>query len=463
MATTAEQLATLVSSVTGAPLPVGLRAWDGSAVPAGWRAGVGGGAAPDDAAATDATPPTVVVSNRRALRRMLWSPGELGAAEAYLAGDLQVEGDLAAGLSAVWRAHQGGAGGHGVRVRDYPRLLGAAARLGAVGPRPAPPGQGQRTGRARLSGRRHTRARDRAAIAYHYDLSNEFYEFLLDSSMAYSCAYYAQVPADPAAAAAALPAAQQAKLDLICRKLGLHEGSRHLDIGCGWGSLICHAAEHYGTVSTGVTLSKQQHEYVTQRVAAAGLADRVTVRLSDYRDLALSADDQGAYDAVSTIEMGEHVGEAEYPEFARILAAMVRPGGRVLVQQMSRGTFSPNTTAGGGAFIETYIAPDMHMKPLATTAGLLAGAGLEVRDVHALREHYTWTAQAWLEVLETHWDEAVALIGEVGARVWRLYLAGGALAFAENRMGVDQILSVRPGPDGVADLPPTRSGWEPTA
>lgn len=455
MATTAEQLAALVSSVTGAPLPVGLRAWDGSAVPAGWRAGTGQSGAADAAAAT------VVVTHRRALRRLLWSPGELGAAEAYLSGDLEVEGDLAGGLSAVWRTQRdGGAERPGVRIRDYPRLLTAAARLGAVGPRPAPPGQGQRTGRARLSGRRHTRSRDRAAIAYHYDLGNEFYEFLLDSSMAYSCAYYAQAPADPAAAAAALPEAQRAKLDLICRKLGLHEGARHLDIGCGWGSLICHAAEHYGTSSTGVTLSKQQHEYVTRRVAAAGLQDRVTVRLSDYRDLALAVDDQGAYDAVSTIEMGEHVGEAEYPEFARILAAMVRPGGRVLVQQMSRGTFGPNTTAGGGAFIETYIAPDMHMKPLATTAGLLAGAGLEVRDVHALREHYTWTAQAWLEVLETQWDEAVSLIGEVGARVWRLYLAGGALAFAENRMGVDQILAVRPGPDGVTDLAPTRAGWD---
>nr|WP_322098114.1 cyclopropane-fatty-acyl-phospholipid synthase family protein [Nakamurella alba] len=425
--TTAGRLAELVGRLTGGELPIGLRAWDGST--AGPTVG-----------------PVLVIHSRRALRRLLWSPGELGLAEAYVAGDVDVEGDLAEGLSAVWSAVGSGAlNKPKVGVGDWPRLAAEALRLGAVGPRPPAPGQ------ASLQGRLHSKDRDRAAIAHHYDLSNDFYELLLDDSMAYSCAYFTDGPSGD------LAAAQKAKLDLVCHKLGLHEGSRHLDIGCGWGSLICHAAAEYGTVSTGVTLSRAQYEYVSKRVAAAGLADRVTVRHADYRELADDPAVRGAFDAVSTIEMGEHVGDAEYPAFTQILHDVLRPGGRALVQQMSHGVNAP----GGGAFIETYIAPDMHMKSLGTTVDLISGSGLEVRDVHALREHYDWTVRAWHRTLEDRWDDVVDMIGEVGARVWRLYLVGGALAFAENRMGVDQILAVRPGEHGVAGMPASRKdyGW----
>ncbi len=428
--TTAQRLAGLAGSALGGPLPVGIRAWDGS------RAGPADG-------------PILVLANRRALRRLLYSPGELGLAEAYVSGDLDVDGDLADGLSRVWSAYRSG----GLRrpsAGEYPRLVAAAVRLGIVGRRPPPPGAA-----ARLRGRRHTRDRDRAAIAHHYDLSNEFYELLLDDTMAYSCAYFAEVPSGRPDGRT-LAAAQRAKLDLICRKLGLGPGKRHLDIGCGWGSLLCHAAEHYGTESTGVTLSRSQYEFVRKRIADAGLGDRATVRLADYRELQGSVADSTAYDAVSTIEMGEHVGDLEYPAFAGILHDVLRPGGRALVQQMSRG----ETATGGGRFIETYIAPDMHMKPVETTIGLIAGAGLEIRDVHAMREHYLWTSLAWQRTLEERWTDVVAMIGEVGARVWRLYLAGGGLAFGENRMGVDQILAVRPDASGAAGLPATRRGWE---
>jgi cyclopropane-fatty-acyl-phospholipid synthase len=320
----------------------------------------------------------------------------------------------------------------------------AAIRLGAVGRRPPKPGA-----RARLSGDRHSRERDRAAIAHHYDLSNEFYELLLGPTMAYSCGYFTDGPGG------SLDDAQRAKLDLICRKLGLDRGMRHLDIGCGWGSLICHAAEHYGTRSVGITLSRAQFDFVSKRIADAGLADRVTVRAADYRELIGSTPDRAAYDAVTSIEMGEHVGDGEYPVFARILHDVLRPGGRALVQQMSRG----GTATGGGPFIETYIAPDMHMKPVGSTVSMLADAGLEVRDVHALREHYAWTAQAWLRTLEDRWDEVVAMTGDLTARTWRLYLIGGGLAFAENRMGVDQILACRPD-GGGSGMPPTRRGWD---
>ena len=400
----------MAARAIGGELPIRLRAWDGS------EAGPTGG-------------PVLVMNTRRALRRLMWSPGELGLAEAYIAGDVDVEGDLAQGLSAVWNAARNGSVARPqLTWTQWPGLAAAAVRMGVLGVRPPPPGRA-----ASLTGRAHSRSRDKAAIAHHYDLSNDFFRMLLDPSMAYSCAYFVDGPTD------GLAVAQQAKLQLICNKLGLSNGDRHLDVGCGWGSLICYAAEHFGTHSTGVTLSGQQYEYVSKRVADAGLADRVQVRLADYRELDSGADD-GLFDAVSTIEMGEHVGDDEYPAFAGILHRVLRPGGRALVQQMSRGQDAP----GGGAFIETYIAPDMHMKPLGTTVALLGAAGLEVRDVQALREHYEWTIRAWADTLEASWNEAVDLIGETGARVWRLYLTGSALAFKENRMGVDQILAVRP-------------------
>ncbi len=424
--TTAERIAAVAASMLGGPLPIRLRAWDGS------EAGPVGA-------------PTLIIS-RRGLRRLMWSPGELGLAEGYVTGDLDFDGDLSEGLAAMWAATRGGTLRQPrLRVADYPRLAATAVRLGAVGPRPPRPGA-----EARLRGGKHTRDRDRAAIAHHYDLSNEFYALLLGPTMAYSCAYFTGGPdQDP-------DDAQRAKLDLICRKLGLSPGRRLLDIGCGWGSLVCHAAEHYGADAVGVTLSRAQYDYVTKRVADQGLTDRVTVRLADYRELIGSPTDKGAFDAVSSIEMGEHVGEGEYPVFARILHDVLRPGGRALVQQMSRA----RSHTGGGPFIETYIAPDMHMKPVGTTISMLATAGLEIRDVHALREHYSWTARGWLRTLEDRWDKVVAMIGEPGARIWQLYLIGGGLAFAQNRMGVDQILAARPDDSGVAGFPPTRRGWD---
>ncbi len=422
----ADRLAELAGTVLGGPLPIRIGAWDGS------EAGPPVG-------------PVLVLNSRAALRRLVWSPGELGIAEAYLAGDVDVDGDLADGLSRVWAAvGRGEVGRPSVRVRDVPRLAVSAARLGAVGRRPSRPGSA-----AALSGTRHSRERDRAAIAHHYDLSNEFYQLLLDDSMAYSCGYFTTGPTG------SLADAQRAKLDLICRKLGLVEGRRLLDIGCGWGSLTCHAAQEFGAEVVAVTLSEQQFRHVSKRVADAGLSDRVRVRHADYRELASGADD-AAFDAVASVEMGEHVGDDEYPGFVAILRRVLRPGGRALVQQMSREGVAP----GGGAFIETYIAPDMHMKSLATTVGLIADGGLEVRDVHAMREHYAWTVAAWARTLETRWDEAVSMVGEVGARVWRLYLAGGGLAFAEGRMGVDQILAVRPEPDGTSLMEPSRRVWE---
>jgi cyclopropane-fatty-acyl-phospholipid synthase len=249
--------------------------------------------------------------------------------------------------------------------------------------------------------------------------------------MAYSCAYYGDDPAQT------VESAQRAKLDLVCRKLGLQRGSTMLDVGCGWGSLSLHAAQHFGALVTGVTISAEQKKLIDQRIHDRDLGDRVEIRLQDYRDVP----ERDHYDAVGSLEMGEHVGERNYPTYVGVLRRAVRPGGRVLVQQMSRTGRHP----GGGPFIESFIAPDMHMRPVGETVGFLEAGGLEVRDVHALREHYVRTVAGWLENFEEHLPQLTALVGEEVVRVWRLYLVGGSLAFRDGRMGVDQILCVRPG------------------
>ncbi|XVS62241.1 class I SAM-dependent methyltransferase [Actinosynnema sp. CA-299493] len=411
----ARVLADVVERVLGAELPVGLRAWDGSE------------AGPADG-------PRVVLRSRRALRRLLWNPDELGLARAYVSGDLDVEGDITTGLRRFWSSVRADRPRRRLSAAERLGLLRTAVRLGVLGPRPRPPAE-----ESKPAGRLHTRGRDRAAIAHHYDLGNAFYELVLDPTMAYSCAYWVDDDLDRE-----LADAQRDKLELICRKLDLRPGMRLLDVGCGWGSLLLHAARHHGVRATGVTLSRQQHDHVSRRIDELGLRDTVEVRLQDYRDIA-----DEPFDAVASIEMGEHVGEENYPVYASTLHRLLRPGGRLLLQQMSRGATAP----GGGAFIETYVAPDMTMRPLSRTLAHLEGAGLEIRDVHALREHYVRTVREWAATLERRWEEVVALVGEGQARVWRLYLAGGALAFEDNRMGVDQVLAVRPTATGASGMP----------
>jgi cyclopropane-fatty-acyl-phospholipid synthase len=437
----APQLAGLVERLLGAPLPVRIRAWDGSEA----------GPAPDP---DRPPPPVVVLRHRRTLRRLLWSPGELGLARAFVTGELDVEGDLADGLSRFWqltRSRPAGAVRTGaVRMGAADRLEAArlALRLGVLGPPPAAP-----AAEARLAGGLHSRRRDRAAIAHHYDLSNAFYQFLLDPQLAYSCGYWTR----DAGPDYGLADAQRDKLDLICRKLALAPGMRLLDVGCGWASLLIHAAQHYGVDAVGVTLSAQQRELGLRRVTELGLADRVEIRLQDYRAIENDTSADEPFDAVSSIEMGEHVGRDNYPEFATRLHRLLRPRGRLLLQQMSRGAAGANTAPGGGAFMERYVAPDMYMRPLGGTLNVLEQAGLEVVDVHSLREHYVWTVRPWLRTLQDGREEAVRLIGAERYRVWLLYLAGAALAFEENRMGVHQVLLVRPDAAGRSGLPRGRS------
>jgi len=230
-----------------------------------------------------------------------------------------------------------------------------------------------------------------------------------------------------------LAQAQRDKLELICSKLELNPGQRLLDVGCGWGSLTVHAAAEHRARVTAVTLSAGQGGYVRQRVRGLGLGDRADVRIQDYRDPL-----PGSFDAIASVEMGEHVGAAQYPAFCSSLYERLRPGGRLLIQQMSR-----TARRGGGAFIESYITPDMDMRPVGDTIGLIQAAGFEVIGVQAMREHYVRTIRAWLENFERNLPAITEILSAEQVRVWRLYLAGGALAFEEGRMGVDQILAVK--------------------
>ncbi|GAA1907496.1 cyclopropane-fatty-acyl-phospholipid synthase family protein [Nocardioides lentus] len=411
----ADLLASALEPFVGGELPVRLRGWDGS------EAGPVGA-------------PLVEVRTPDALRRLLWAPGELGAAQAYVTGEIEVHHDLDDALTHVWSvAAERGLSG----IRPTPPTLLHALRtaraLGVVGRAPAAPAS-----QAKLTGRLHSKRRDRRAISHHYDLSNEFYSLILDPHMAYSSAYFTRPGDDPSYS---LEDAQADKLDLVCRKVGLRPGMRFLDVGCGWGSLSLYAAEHFGAQVVGVTIAAEQKKFIDARIAERGLADRVEIRLQDYREVP-----ETDFDAVASLEMGEHVGQGNYPTYAEVLRRAVKPGGRVLVQQMSRSG-GRNGHPGGGPFIESFIAPDMHMRPVGETVALLEAGGLEVRDVHGMREHYVWTVDRWLETFEKNAARLTELVGEEVVRVWRLYLVGGRMAFRDGRMGVDQILMVRPGAD----------------
>lgn len=391
--------------------PLALRFWDGSELPA---------------SAAPAGAPVVIVRSPRAIARVLHERSELGFGRAWVAGELDVEGDLAQVLS-LTEAFSGLSVGR----RDLLEALVAARRLGALTLRePRPPAS-----EARLRGPLHSLRRDRAAIEHHYDVSNRFYRLVLGRTMVYSCAYFADE-------GESLDIAQERKLDLVCRKLCLRPGERMLDVGCGWGSLIIHAAEHYGVHAVGVTISRAQAELARERVREAGLSDRVEIRLADYRDTA-----DGPYDKVASVGMVEHVGTARLPAYFERLRSLLRPGGLLLNHGIVRPSEQPRNERTFGA---RFVFPDGELAPLSTVLREMERAGLEPRDTESLREHYALTLRRWHANQTAHREEAVAEAGEERERVWRLHNIGAALSFERGALSVHQVLAVAPGaPHGL--------------
>jgi cyclopropane-fatty-acyl-phospholipid synthase len=412
--TVAEQLATALAPILGVDrLPVRLQAWDGSA------------AGPDDA-------PLVIIRSAQAIRRLVWAPDEVGLARAYVAGELDVEDDLYApfaALSSTGRLAPGESPGPSVAER---------LALGVIGREPAPPPEEVRL---RRYGRLHSKRRDAAAIAHHYDIGNDFYRLVLGPSMVYSCAVWEDETVG-------LEAAQEAKLDLVCRKLGLGPGVRLLDVGCGWGSPAMHAAREYGADVVGITLSQEQAALARKRVAEAGLTGSVEIRVQDYRVV-----DDGPFDAISSVGMAEHVGRSKLSVYADTLGALLGPGGRLLNHAISWA--EEETTWRNDTFIARYVFPDGELVTLGDMLNALTSGDLEVIDVEPLRQHYALTLRAWVRNLEEHWDDAVAATSLGRARVWRLYMSASALAFEAGKLGVNQVLLQKPG----GTPPPLRRDW----
>ncbi len=403
----------------GGPLPLRLRCWDGSI-------------------AGPATGPTLVVHSRRALAYIAREPNDLGLGRAYVAGDIDVDGDLFEALR-LFAATAVSAGAPPSRLLAWP--LGVAK---SVWKGPTPPLE-----EARLHGAKHTKARDAAAIKHHYDVGNEFYRHLLGESMVYSCAYWRE-GWDDVPTSYTLTDAQRDKCELIVRKLDLQPGQRMLDVGCGWGTLAMHAAASRGATVVGVTLSAEQAKLARQRVAEAGLASSVEIRVQDYRDIA-----DGPFDAITSVGMAEHVGQEQFSVYAQQLFRLLRPGGRLLNHQITR----PPTPVGRSrpTFISSYVFPDGELLPLGTVVDLLEGAGFEARDVESLREHYARTLRCWVENMQGAWDECVRLTSLGRARVWLLYMAGCAVSFETGGISINQVLLVRPDA-GRSHMPPTRAG-----
>jgi cyclopropane-fatty-acyl-phospholipid synthase len=385
----------LLTSMTDLPAPR-VRAWTGEE----WG--------PSDAAAT-------LVLNHPGSLRALLSPGsDLIAGEAYLYEDVDLEGDLVAALRFGAELPQAGLV-TALRVARLARTLPKEFRR-------ADPE------RPHLRGRLHSIRRDRRAVTHHYDTGNDFFELFLDPLMVYSCAHFL----DPDES---LDVAQRRKLDLICRKLELRAGDRLLDVGCGWGALVIHAAKHYGVEATGVTVSREQADLARKRAAEAGVMERVTILTDDYRHIA------GRFDAIASVGMVEHVGVDHLPEYFGHLRRLLNRGGIVLNHGIVTRARRP---ARGKSFVRTYVFPDGELHKVEDAIAAAEDAGFELRDVEALRQSYALTLQRWVANLGANHAAARALVGDRVYRIWRLYMAGSAVAFERGHIGVDQLLLADP-------------------
>jgi cyclopropane-fatty-acyl-phospholipid synthase len=401
------------------PREFAVRLWDGSVLPPG----------PGLPARF-----TLAIRGPGALRTLFLSPTELSLGEAFVHGRLDIQGDLG-GAFALAEYLVRRRGSVGDRLRWARQLLSLPSD-----PPPVPSGR-----RPKISGRLHSISRDRHAVTYHYDLPREFYSLWLDRRMVYSCGVFASPDDD-------LDAAQERKLDLICRKLRLRPGERLLDIGCGWGGLLVHAAARYGVEAVGITVSRPQADFASERIGEAGLSGRCRVEVRDYREM----DEAGFFDKIASVGMFEHVGASRLGEYFRRAFRLLRPGGVFLNHGIAR---NPSyVDSGGPYFSDRYVFPDGDLLPLSTALREAETAGFEVRDVESLREHYELTLRRWRTRLEARADEARSVVGETTCRIWRLYLAGAGHTFAVGKNNVYQTLLARPDA-GRSGLPLSREDW----
>ena len=319
---------------------------------------------------------------------------------------------------------------------DAVRSLGIKPLLMRV---PPPPQEIRQSALARL-GSRHAKQRDAEAIHHHYDVSNRFYEWVLGPSMAYTCAVF---PTEDST----LEEAQTAKFDLVARKLGLQPGMRLLDVGCGWGGMVMHAARVYGVRALGVTLSRQQADWAQRAIAEAGLQDLAEVRFMDYRDVA-----EGDFDAVSSIGLTEHIGAANVPAYFEFLYGRLRPGGRLLNHCITRPTGKEKTFNKGG-FINRYVFPDGELESVGWLVRQMEDLGFEIHHEENLRDHYARTLRFWCQNLDENWEAAVQEVGLGTARVWALYMAGCIVGFERNKVQLHQVLGVKLDAMGHSHVP----------
>jgi len=404
---------------------IGVRLWDGSE----W-----GGVS---------TSTTIVLKHPGALRTMFLPGHELGIGEAYLYDDFDIEGNCEEVFD-IGEALARRTSGWSVKLKAAKDLLS----LPAEGEHPWLKAHGDKLRRppVKLAGKLHSPERDRQAVTFHYNVSNEFYKLWLDRRMVYSAAYFQSPEED-------IDAAQEAKLDYICRKLRLQPGQKFLDIGCGWGALAMHAADRYGVDATGITLSEPQAEMANGLIKAAGLGDRCRVQVADYREIKAQKD----YDALASVGMFEHVGEALLPVYFRHAYDLLKPGGVFLNHGIVRNT--GHLPHAGRSFVDTYVFPDGELIPVSASLKVAEDAGFEIRDLESLREHYTMTLRHWVSRLEKAHDETLKYVDEPTYRVWRLYMSGSANGFARGRISVYQALLSKPGARGASGLPLTRADW----
>jgi len=379
---------------------------------------------------------TLALNHPASVRRMLSDPtSDLAIGEAYIYNDFDIIGNIEAVFPvADYLSHQDWSLSNRIKLGWELLHLPGKREIDSDGRKAA-----------EVSGKAHSIERDRQAVTYHYNVSNDFYRLWLDRNMVYSCAYFSSPEED-------LDTAQERKLDYICRKLRLRPGEKLLDIGCGWGGLIIHAAKHYGVKALGITLSEPQAEFANHRIQEEGLGNLCSVEVRDYREVA----GEESFDKLVSVGMFEHVGEALLPTYFQQAWKLLRPGGTFLNHGIANTATGPHPKK--PTFSNRYVFPDGELVPINISLHHAEEAGFEVRDVESLREHYALTLRNWVQRLEAHHDQALQFVDEPTYRVWRLFMSGSAYGFQIGRLNVYQSLLVK-SIHGKSNLPLTRTDW----